>query len=89
MTKRFRKVMGFIQDNKCENGDMDGVMDLTEIENMLNQLNNEKEHYHKQLEAIQNVMKDFDRGYDTYNGVEMFNALSNILKILNEEEDTL
>ena len=35
--KRFRKVMGFIQDNTCEKGDMDGVMDLAEIEDMLNE----------------------------------------------------
>lgn len=40
--KRFRKVMGFIQDNTCEGGDVEGVMDLTEIEDMLNSLNDEK-----------------------------------------------
>lgn len=35
--KRFRKLMGFIQDNTCEKGDVDGVMDLSEIEDMLNE----------------------------------------------------
>ena len=34
--KRFRKVMGFIQDNTCEKGDVKGLMDLTEIEDLLN-----------------------------------------------------
>ena len=43
--KRFRKVRGFIQDNTCEGGDVNGVMDLTEIEGMLNSLNDEKEHW--------------------------------------------
>ena len=41
--KRFRKLMGFIQDNTCEGDDVDGVMDLTEIEDMLNKLNDENE----------------------------------------------
>ena len=36
--KRFRKVMGFIKDNTCEKGDVEGLMDLTEIEDMLNEL---------------------------------------------------
>lgn len=35
--KRFKKVMGFIQDNTCERGDVEGVMDLTEIEDTLNE----------------------------------------------------
>ena len=35
--------MGFIQDNTCEGDDVDGVMDLTEIEDMLNKLNDENE----------------------------------------------
>lgn len=39
--KRFRKLMGFIQDNTCESGDLEGVMDLSEIEDMLNKLNDE------------------------------------------------
>ena len=60
-----------------------------DIVRLMNELNDEKEHYCKQLEAIQNVMKDFDRGYDTYNGVEMFYALGDILKILKEEEDNI
>lgn len=29
--------MGFIQDNTCERGDVEGVMDLTEIEDTLNE----------------------------------------------------
>lgn len=41
--KRFRKVMGFIQDNTCEGGDVEGVMDLTEIEDRLNALYEENE----------------------------------------------
>lgn len=41
--KRFRKLMGYIQDNTCEGGDVEGVMDLSEIEDMLNGLAEENE----------------------------------------------
>ena len=36
--KRFVKLMGFIRDNTFEKGDVEGVMDLTEIEDVLNEL---------------------------------------------------
>lgn len=46
--KRFRKLMGYIRDNTFEAGDVEGVMDLSEIEDMLNQLTEEN----KQLKEI-------------------------------------
>ena len=59
------------------------------IAGRLNNLHDEKEHYRKQLEAIRNVIGDLDRGYDSYDCMEMFNALGDILNILKEDEDTL
>ena len=50
--KRFRKVMGFIQDNTCEGGDVEGVMDLTEIEDMLNRQDETIRHVTKTLQSF-------------------------------------
>ena len=35
--KRFRKLWGFIRDTTLEGGDVEGLMNLTEIEDMLNE----------------------------------------------------
>ena len=51
--KRFRKLMGFIQDNTCEGSDVEGVMDLSEIEDMLNELSEENEQLKKTNEKLQ------------------------------------
>lgn len=55
--KRFRKMMGFIfiQDTTCEGGDVEGVMDLTDIEDMLNRLNDDNE----QLKLYNGEMEDY------------------------------
>lgn len=47
--KRFKKAMGFIQDNTCEGGDINGMMDLAEIEDMLNELYEENEQLREEL----------------------------------------
>lgn len=59
--KRFRKVMGFIQDNTCEGGDVEGVMDLTEIEDMLNSLNDENKELRIQYNFIREHSNEFHR----------------------------
>ena len=59
--KRFRKVMGFIQDTTCEGGDVEGVMDLTEIEGMLNSLNDEKKELRIQYNFIREQSNEFHR----------------------------
>lgn len=59
--KRFRKVMGFIQDTTCEGGDVEGVMDLTEIEDMLNSLNDEKKELRIQYNFIREQSNEFHR----------------------------
>ena len=44
--------MGFIQDNTCECGDVEGVMDLTEIEDMLNRLNDENKELRMVIDGL-------------------------------------
>ena len=60
--KRFRKVMGFIKDNTCEKGDVDGVMDLSEIEDMLNELYEENEQLREIVNRLEEAIEK--RGYD-------------------------
>ena len=55
--ERFRKVMGFIQDKTCEGGDMEGVMDLAEIEDMLNELYEENEQLHYKLQQTKEYLQ--------------------------------
>lgn len=73
--KRFRKVMGFIQDNACEGGDVEGVMDLTEIEDMLNSLNDENQH-------IKNTIKEAITIERTDLGRSVLKQLAENLEIL-------
>ena len=75
--KRFRKVMGFIQDNTCEGGDVEGVMDLTEIKDMLNEL-------YKENEQLEQKIKD----KNTYQRVleAKIRRLKNRIKILEKAE---
>lgn len=65
--KRFRKVMGFIQDNTCERGDVEGVMDLTEIEDMLNELYEENEELRKDKERLKERLRECGRRLDRFN----------------------
>lgn len=61
--KRFRKVMGFIQDNTCEKGDVDGLMDLADTEDMLNE----------QQDIVQSLQKDIVEMSDSYQSyLEMY-----------------
>ena len=60
--KRFRKVMGFIQDNTYEGGDENGVMDLTEIEDMLNELSEENEQLRQKIKHCVYVDIDNENG---------------------------
>lgn len=53
--KRFRKAMGFIQDNTCKRGDIEGVMDLAEIEDMLNELYEENEQLREELSECEKL----------------------------------
>lgn len=55
--------MGFIQDNTCKGGDVEGVMDLTEIEDMLNELVEENEQLRKELDNFKPVIfQDMQKG---------------------------
>lgn len=62
--KRFKKLMGFIQDNTCERGDVKGVMDLTEIEDMLNELFEENKRLQKKLSDCEKFR------YSVFKGME-------------------
>lgn len=62
--KRFRKLMGFIKDNTCEKGDVDGVMDLSEIEDMLNELAEENEQLKNELRKEKSLREYPDSMYD-------------------------
>lgn len=61
--KRFRKVMGFIQDNACEGGDVGGVMDLTEIEDKLNELNDENKELKYKLRNCEDARKSYKQDW--------------------------
>lgn len=82
--KRFRKVLGFIQDNTCEGGDLDGLMDLTEIEDMLNELSEENNKLKETNRQLREINKEI--GDDLYNCRLNKNIISKKLKLW---QDTL
>lgn len=59
--KRFRKAMGFIQDNTCEGGDINGMMDLAEIEDMLNELYEENEQLKEENEQLKKQIQNYEQ----------------------------
>ena len=88
--KRFRKVMGFIQDNTCEGGDVEGVMDLTEIEDMLNSLNDENKELRIQYNHIREQSNEFHRiARENINRVGQLEKENKELKAEMEQSDLI
>lgn len=68
--KRFIKLMGFIRDNTFEKGDVEGVMDLTEIEDMLNELYEEN----KKLKEDKKILDYIKKRHNCSNCVKVLES---------------
>ena len=64
--KRFRKLMGFIRDNTFEKGDVEGVMDLTEIEDALNELYEENEQLKEEIDELKQKEEVLNKIWRSY-----------------------